>query len=51
MKALTWLTAFAGAALCGSVTAAPEAADPRLREVVYDPRTVVTVPRVPIAYP
>ena len=39
-----WLTAFAGAALCGSVTAAPEAADPRLREVVYDPRTVVTVP-------
>ena len=44
MKALTWLTAFAGAALCGIATAAPEAADPRLREVVYDPRAVVTVP-------
>lgn len=44
MKALTWLAAFAGAALCGIATAAPEAADPRLREVVYDPHAVVTVP-------
>ena len=44
MKPLALLAAFAVAALCGSVTAAPEAADPRLREVVYDPRAVVTVP-------
>ncbi len=44
MKPQAWLTAFACAALCGSATAAPEVADPRLREVVYDPRAVVTVP-------
>jgi hypothetical protein len=45
MKPLAWLdAAFACAALCGLATAAPEAADPRLREVVYDPRAVVTVP-------
>ena len=44
MKPLAWLAAFAGAVLCGISTAAPEAADPRLREVLYDPRAVVTVP-------
>ena len=44
MKPLAWLAAFAGAALCGITTAAPEVVDPRLREVVYDPRAVVTVP-------
>lgn len=44
MKPLTSLAAFVGALLCGSVTAAPEAMDPRLREVVYSPRAVVTVP-------
>ena len=44
MKPLAWLAAFAGAALYGIATAAPEAVDPRLREVVYDPRSVVTVP-------
>ena len=44
MKASAWLAAFGFAALCGTARAAPEAADPRLREVVYDPRAVVTVP-------
>lgn len=44
MKMLTCLTVLAGAVLCGIATAAPEPADPRLREVVYDPRAVVTVP-------
>ena len=44
MKPLAWLAAFVCTALCGTATAAPEAADPRLREVVYDPRAVVTVP-------
>lgn len=44
MKPLAWLAAFAGAALCGITSAAPEVVDPRLREVVYDPRAVVTVP-------
>jgi type IV secretion system protein VirB9 len=44
MKTLVWLTALGGSALCGASIAAPEPADPRLREVVYDPRTVVTVP-------
>lgn len=44
MKPVSWLAGFAGAALCGIATAAPEGADPRLREVVYDPRAVVTVP-------
>ena len=43
MKPLAWLAAFACTALCGIATAAPDA-DPRLREVVYDPRAVVTVP-------
>ena len=44
MKALAWLAALGSAALCAAATAAPEPADPRLREVVYDPRAVVTVP-------
>jgi type IV secretion system protein VirB9 len=44
VKPLAWLAAFACTALCGIANAAPEAADPRLREVVYDPRAVVTVP-------
>jgi type IV secretion system protein VirB9 len=44
VKPLTLLAAFAGAVSCGIATAAPEAVDPRLREVVYDPRAVVTVP-------
>ena len=44
MKPLAWVAAFVGAALCDIATAAPETADPRLREVVYDPRAVVTVP-------
>ena len=44
MKPLTRMAVISCAALCGTVTAAPEAADPRLREVVYDPRAVVTVP-------
>ena len=44
MRPLTWLVAFFCGALCSIAEAAPEAADPRLREVVYDPRAVVTVP-------
>ena len=44
MKPLAWLAAFVCAALCGIATAAPDTTDPRLREVVYDPRAVVTVP-------
>lgn len=44
MKALAWLAAVAGAVLCGISTAAPEVTDPRLREVIYDPRAVVTLP-------
>ena len=44
MKPLAWLAAFCGAALCGTATAVPEPTDPRLREVVYDPGAVVTVP-------
>jgi len=44
MKALAWLAASGCVAICGSATAAPEPGDPRLREVVYDPRAVVTVP-------
>ena len=44
MKPLAWLAAFVCTALCGIAMAAPEAVDPRLREVVYDPRSVVTVP-------
>jgi type IV secretion system protein VirB9 len=44
MKALAWLAALVCAALCARAGAAPEPADPRLREVAYDPRAVVTVP-------
>ncbi len=44
MKALAWLAAVGCSALCASAGATPEPADPRLREVVYDPRAVVTVP-------
>ncbi|MBY0468118.1 MAG: TrbG/VirB9 family P-type conjugative transfer protein [Burkholderiaceae bacterium] len=43
MKHLTSFTATLGLVVSG-VTAAAEPADPRLREVVYDPRAVVTVP-------
>ncbi|MEO6280199.1 MAG: TrbG/VirB9 family P-type conjugative transfer protein [Roseateles sp.] len=31
-------------AICAAAAAAPEPTDPRLREVIYDPRAVVTVP-------
>jgi type IV secretion system protein VirB9 len=44
MKPLVWLTALGCVAVYGSTMAAAEPTDPRLREVVYDPRTVVTVP-------
>ena len=44
MKPSTWLAALGSVALCAAASAAPEPADPRLREVVYDPRAVVTVP-------
>jgi len=44
MRALAWLAASGYVAICGAAIAAPELADPRLREVVYDPRAVVTVP-------
>ncbi len=44
MKPLAWLTALGCVAVYGSTMAAAEPADPRLREVVYDPRTVITVP-------
>lgn len=43
MKRLTGFTAILGLAVSGA-TAAAEPADPRLREVIYDPRAVVTVP-------
>jgi type IV secretion system protein VirB9 len=44
MKPVAWLAAFGCVAFGGFAVAAPESADPRLREVIYDPRTVVTVP-------
>ena len=44
MKQATWLAALGGLTLGATAAAAPEPADPRLREVVYDPRAVVTVP-------
>lgn len=44
MRALSWLAAVGCSALCASAGAAPESADSRLREVLYDPRAVVTVP-------
>lgn len=43
MKRLTSFTATLGLVVSG-VTAVAEPTDPRLREVVYDPRAVVTVP-------
>jgi type IV secretion system protein VirB9 len=43
MKRLTSFTATLGLVVSGA-TATAEPADPRLREVVYDPRAVVTVP-------
>ena len=44
MKSRARLASLACVAACGSTAAAAEPADPRLREVVYDPRAVVTVP-------
>ena len=44
MKCATCLAALGGLVLGTTAAAAPESADPRLREVVYDPRAVVTVP-------
>ena len=44
MKPVAWFAAVGCLALCGHAAAAPEPTDPRLREVVYDPRAVVTVP-------
>lgn len=44
MRSLAWLVTLACVAACGSAAVAAEPADPRLREVVYDPRAVVTVP-------
>jgi len=44
MKSLAWLATLACVAACGSTAVAAEPADPRLREVVYDPRAVVTLP-------
>jgi type IV secretion system protein VirB9 len=44
MKPLAWLAALGCVAVYGATMAAAERADPRLREVVYDPRAVVTVP-------
>ena len=43
MKRLSGFTATLGLVFSGATVAA-EPADPRLREVVYDPRAVVTVP-------
>lgn len=44
MKPAVWLAAAGGLTLCLRAAAAPEHTDPRLREVVYDPHAVVTVP-------
>jgi type IV secretion system protein VirB9 len=44
MKPLAWRASLACIAACGYAAVAAEPADPRLREVVYDPRAVVTVP-------
>ncbi len=44
MTPSSWLAVPVGVALCAAASAAPEPGDPRLREVVYDPRAVVTVP-------
>lgn len=44
MRCTSWLTILLSAALCSTVGVASELADPRLREVLYDPGAVVTVP-------
>jgi type IV secretion system protein VirB9 len=44
MKPLAWLAAIRWASAVWHRDGSTEAADPRLREVVYDPRAVVTVP-------
>jgi type IV secretion system protein VirB9 len=44
MNALCWLASISGLALGTACAGAPEPLDPRLREVVYDPHAVVTVP-------
>jgi type IV secretion system protein VirB9 len=44
VKSQAWLATLACVVACGSTAVAAEPADPRLREVVYDPRAVVTVP-------
>lgn len=44
MRTLSWLVVIACVALGGAATAAPEHADPRLRQVIYDSHAVVTVP-------
>jgi type IV secretion system protein VirB9 len=44
MKRLGWILLSPVAVLGGVAAAAPEAPDPRLREVTYDARAVVTVP-------
>lgn len=44
MKRPAWFAASCLAILAVGVAAAPAATDPRLREVVYDPNAVVTVP-------
>lgn len=44
MKSRARLASLACVAACGSTAVAAEPTDPRLREVVYDPRAVVTVP-------
>jgi type IV secretion system protein VirB9 len=44
MNHVPWLATVGGLVLGATAAAAPESADPRLREVVYDPGAVVTVP-------
>ena len=44
MRRLAWLATIGCAALGGPAPAFGEHPDPRLREVIYDPRAVVTVP-------
>lgn len=44
MKFIAWLASMSGLAFGGVAAATPETADPRLREVIYDARSVVTVP-------
>jgi type IV secretion system protein VirB9 len=44
MKALVWVATLTCLAFGGLAQAAPETADPRLREIDYEPHAVVTVP-------